>query len=254
LNSYIKDLQGNVFDTLSGNVAYISGELEFQYAVNNWLAFNASYGGYARVGENAYTILTSGISYSTGFTLGGKIRIWHSEKMLLSGSIDFTLNEVFLYSIYDFVKEVHNSGGIIDSATYSLLENEELPKTFINLNFAYAPTDYFGVLSVAGFGVGKTFNSKSKGNIRVGAAASIDFLNVAFISFPIGILGSVRYNSYAESGEDVKNLFIYGTRISYTGHKDFDIGIENTYQTLKYMKNDQNIKTILTEFKILYYF
>jgi hypothetical protein len=174
--------------------------------------------------------------------------------MLLSGSVDYTLNEIFLYSVYDFVKEVYNSGGMIDSAKYSLLENEELPKTFINLNFAYAPTDYFGVISVAGFGVGKTFKSKSKGNVRLGAAASIDFLNVGFISFPIGILGSVRYNTYSESGEDVKNLFIYGTRISYTGHKDFDIGIENTYQTLKYMKNDQNIKTILTEFKLLYYF
>jgi len=163
---HVKDLQGNVLDTLSGDVAYISGELEFQYAVNNWLAFNASYGGYARVGKNTYTILTSGISYSTGFTLGGKIRIWYSEKMLLSGSIDYTLNNVFLHSVYDFVKKVYDSGGMIDSAEYSLLENEELPETFLNLNFAYAPTDYFGVLSVAGFGVGKTFKSKSKGNVR----------------------------------------------------------------------------------------
>lgn len=254
LESYIRGLEGNILDTVSGNISYISGEMEFQFAVNEWLAFNASYGGNTRIGSNTYTILTSGISYTTGFTLGGKARIWQSDQIMLSGSIDYTLNDVFLYSIYDFVKKVHEAGGINDSTNVSMLEKESLPKTFINLNFAYSPADYFGVLVMAGYGASKVFDSKLKGNVRLGAAASIDFLNVGFISFPVGILGSLRYNSFSETGEDVNDLFTYGTRISYTGHKDFDIGIESTYQSLKYNKNDQRVKTILTEFKMLYFF
>jgi len=129
-----------------------------------------------------------------------------------------------------------------------------LSKTFINLNYAYAPTDWFGILSVAGFGVGGVFNGKEKGNVRLGVAASVDFLNIKSISFPIGILSSLRYNSFSESGEDVNNLITLGFRIGYTGHKDFDIGIENTYTNLNYKKNDQSIKTILTAFKLRYYF
>ncbi|HSR17815.1 MAG TPA: hypothetical protein VLM39_06950, partial [Ignavibacteriaceae bacterium] len=45
LESYIRGLEGNIMDTVSGNISYISGEMEFQYAVNDWLALNASYGG-----------------------------------------------------------------------------------------------------------------------------------------------------------------------------------------------------------------
>lgn len=254
LKSYVKDLQGNVFDTLSGDLSYISAEIEFQYAVNDWLAFSGSYGGNSRLGSSAYTLLTSGISYTTGFTLGTKIRIWQNDKMFLSGSIDYSSTEVNLYSIYDFVKSVYESGGNIATSTDSLLETDNLSKTFINLNYAYAPTDWFGLLSVAGFGVGGVFNGKEKGNVRLGVAASVDFLNIKFISFPIGILSSLRYNSFSESGEDVNNLITLGFRIGYTGHKDFDIGIENTYTKLNYKKNDQSIKTILTAFKLRYYF
>ena len=36
LNSYVKNLQGNVIDTLSGDLTYILGEAEFQLAVNDW--------------------------------------------------------------------------------------------------------------------------------------------------------------------------------------------------------------------------
>jgi hypothetical protein len=152
LKSYVKNLQGEVFDTLSGDISYLSGELEFQYAVNDWLAFNIAYSGAGRLGNNAYTILTSGISYSTTFTLGGKIRIWQNDKMFLSGSTDYSSSEVAVYSIYDFVKGVYENGGEIDSAANSLLEKESLPKAFINVNYAYALTDWFGLLGVAGFG------------------------------------------------------------------------------------------------------
>jgi len=254
LKSYIKNLQGTVFDTLSGDLSYISAELEFQYAVNEWLAFNGSYGGAGRLGTNAYTILTSGIAYTTSFTLGGKIKIWQNDKMFLAGSIDYTSSEAFVYSIYDFVKKVYESGGKIDTSKNYLLEKDNLAKTFLNLNYAYAPTDWFGLLGVAGFGIGQVYKGKDKGNIRLGVAASIDFLNIDFVNFPIGILASIRYNSFSETGENIKNLITLGFRIGYSGHKDFDIGIENTYQSLNFRQSEQKVKIILTAFKMRYYF
>jgi hypothetical protein len=254
LKSYVKNLQGEVFDTLSGDISYLSGELEFQYAVNDWLAFNIAYGGAGRLGNNAYTLLTSGISYSTTFTLGGKIRILQNEKMFLSGSIDYSSSEVAVYSIYDFIKKIYENGGEIDSAANSLLEKETLPKAFINANYAYALTDWFGLLGVAGFGLIKTFDTVERGNYRLGAAAAIDFLNVDFIHFPIGILVSARYNKYSESGSTSSNVVLFGLRIGYTGHKDFDIGIENTYENLSYKRSEEKVKLLLTSFKMRYYF
>lgn len=254
LKTYVKNLQGEVRDTLSGDISYLAGDLEFQYAVNNWLAFTIGYGGAGRLGSNAYTILTSGISYSTTFFLGGKIRIWENDKMFLSGSIDYSSSEVALYSIYDFVKGVYENGGEIDSATNSLLKKETLPKAFVNVNYAYAPTDWLGLLGAAGFGFIKTFDTVERGNFRIGGAAAIDFLNVDFINFPIGILLSARYNKYPESGSNSTNVVILGFRIGYTGHKDFDIGIENTYENLNYKKSDEKVKAILTSFKLRYYF
>jgi hypothetical protein len=254
LKTYVKNLQGEVFDTLSGDISYLSGDLEFQYAVNDWLAFNIAYGGAGRLGTNAYTILSSGINYSTTFSIGGKIRLWQNDKMLLSGTVDYSSSEVSAYSIYNFVKEVYENGGEIDTAENALLRTETLPKAFINANYAYAVTDWFGLLGVAGFGFIKTFDTVERGNFRLGVAAAIDFLNVESINFPVGILASARFNKYPESGSDAKNVVLFGFRIGYTGHKDFDIGIENTYEQLNYEKSDEKVNALLTSFKMRYYF
>jgi len=253
LNSYRKDWNtGEIKDTLSGDLTFIQGELQFQLAVNDWLAFNLGAGGSGRLGTNTYTILTSGISYTTFITLGGKAKIWENDNMVLSTTLDFKYQNIYLYSIYDYVKEVVETGGI--DSTISMLEKDNVSSTILNVNYAYAPTDWCGVLAIAGWGLGEAFETKTKGNVRLGAAFSVDFDNVDAIEFPIGILASVRFNSFGEGGSDVTDIFAYGFKIAYTGHKDFDIGIENTYQSLSYKSSDEKIKTILSTFSLRYYF
>jgi hypothetical protein len=252
LKSYVKDLQGNIRDTVSGDLTYISADLQFQLAVNDWLAFNLGAGGFGRLGTNTYTILTSGVSYASVLSLAGKAKLWQNEKMYLSTTLDFKYQSVFLYSIYDFVKEVVEEGGI--DSTSSLLSEDKITSTFLNVNYACAPTDWCGILAVLGWGLGEAFETKTKGSIRVGAAYLVDFDNVEAIEFPIGIIASVKYNSFGEGGSNVSNIFTYGFKIAYTGHKDFDIGIENTYQSLSYKASDEKINTILTSFTLRYYF
>ena len=252
LSSYVKDLQGNILDTLSGDISYLSADFQFQLAVNDWLAFNVGAGGFGRIGTNTYTLLTSGISYASGFSLGGKAKLWQNEKMYLSTTLDYKYQNIYLYSIYDFVKQVAEDGGI--DSTSSLLSEDIIISTFLNLSYAYAPTDWCGLLAVAGWGVGEAFDTKLKGNFRFAASFSVDFDNVDVIEFPIGILAGVRYNTYSESGVKASDIFAYCFRIAYTGHKDFDIGIESTYQTLSYKAGDEEINTILSAFSLRYYF
>jgi hypothetical protein len=254
LKTYAKNLKGDVFDTLSGDITYVEGEVEFQFAVNDWLAFNLNAGGTGRLGTDAYTLLSSGISYGSGFTLGSKIRIWQNDKMYLAGSAEYSSSTVSYYSIYNFVKQIYESGGNIDTSKNYLLTEDVLSRGFVNFHYAYAPTDWFGFLGLAGWGVGSIFNSKDKGIIRLGAAASVDFLNVNHINFPIGLQASFRYNSLSENGEDVKNVITFGLRIGYTGHKDFDIGIENTYRSVNYSTSDESNKLLTTSVKLRYYF
>ena len=103
-------------------------------------------------------------------------------------------------------------------------------------------------------GLGQTFGNKDKGNARFGLAASIDFENIKYVGFPIGLLVGVKYNSFSESGENTTNILTYSFRIGYTGHKDFDIGLESTYQSLNYRLSEDKINTILTAIKVRYYF
>lgn len=252
LTSYLKKFDGTIRDTVSGDLTYIQAGLQFQYAVNDWLAFNLGGGGFGRLGTNTYTILTQGVSYATVIALGGKAKLWQNDKMYLSTSLDFKYQSIFLYSIYDFVKEAVENGGI--DSTSSLLTEDNVSSTYLSVDYAYAPADWCGVLAVAGFGLGQAFQTKTKGNIIIGTAFSVDFDNVDAIEFPIGILASVKYNSFGDGGSNASNIFTYGFKIAYTGHKDFDIGIENTYQNLSYKASDEKIKTILTSFTLRYYF
>lgn len=252
LTSYLKKFDGTIRDTASGDLTYISGELQFQLAVNDWLAFNLGAGGFGRLGSNTYTLLTSGISYATFLTLGGKAKIWENEKMVLSTTLDFEYQSIYLYSFYDYIKEAVENGGI--DSTSNMLEKDNLSQTFLNLNYAFAPADWCGILAQAGWGLSEAFETKTRGNIRIGAAYLVDFDNVDFIEFPIGILASVKYSSFGEGGSATKDIFAYGFKLAYTGHKDFDIGIENTYQSLNYKASDDPVKTILSTFSLRYYF
>jgi len=254
LKAYPKNLEGDVIDTLSGDLAFIIADMQFQLAVNDWLAFNIKYGGVGRLGSNAFTLLTSGISYASGYSLGGKIKIWENEQMMLSGSVEYSSNQVAVYSIYDFVKNVVESDTIDASAQDELLQKDNISNTFLSLNYAYAPTDWCGILANAGWGVGNVFNEKTKGNARLGIAAAFDFENVKTIGFPVGLLLSMKYNSFPESGEQGTNVLTYGLRIGYTGHKDFDVGVETTYQSLNYKKSVEKINALLIGLKVRYYF
>jgi hypothetical protein len=253
LNSYVKNFKGNVIDTISGDLTYVQAEIEFQYAINDWLSFNGNYGGSGRVGNNTYTILSSGVSYTKGFSLGSKVMLIDKEKFVLSANAEYNYTKVFMYSIFDYIKRaVQNYGDT--TLKNDMLVEDNLSKLFIGVNTAYAPTNWFGFLGNAGFGFGKPFQQKERGNVRIGLAGSIDFLNVNHIKFPIGILGSVKYNAFSETGEDIDNIFTYGFRIGYTGHKDFDVGIESSYQKLNYRKSDVPIKSIQSAVKFRYYF
>ena len=254
LKAYPKDLDGEVIDTLSGDLAFISMGWDLQIAVNDWLAFKAGYSGIARLGSNAFTLLTSGISYAAGYTLDAKVKIWDNDKMMLSGSVDYSSSQVSLYSIYDFVKEVVDSDTISTDAQDQLLAKDNVRSTFISFNYAYAPTEWCGILANAGWGAGNIFKEKTKGNIRLGVAAAFDFDNIKTIGFPIGFLLSARYNSFSESGERGTNVLTYGFRIGYTGHKDFDVGVETKYQSLNYENSDEKINMLLIGLKIRYYF
>ena len=128
LSSYVKDLQGNILDTLSGDISYLSADFQFQLAVNDWLAFSAGAGGFGRIGTNTYTLLTSGMSYATGFSLGAKAKLWQNEKMYLSTTLDYKYQNIYLYSIYDFVKEAVANEGI--DSTSSLLSEDIIISTF----------------------------------------------------------------------------------------------------------------------------
>jgi len=253
LKSYIRNFNGNIIDTMSGNMTYLVAEIEFQYALNDWLALYGNFGGRGRLGTNTYTILKSGISYATGFTIGSKFRVVNEKEFVLSLDADFNSSHVYSYSLYEYIKDIVKNIGDT-TVKNNLLSEDYLTRMFLNVNAAYAPNDWFGFLGNAGFGFGKPFKEKNRDNYRIGLAASVDFINVKYIRFPIGILGSIKYNAFSEGGENADNIVTYGLRIGYTGHKDFDIGIEATYNRLKYNLTDEIINTLQYAAKVRYYF
>ena len=254
LQTNIKNFKGDIIKTVNGDLTYISGGIQFQFACNDWLAINAGYSGGGRLGTNTFTVLSQGISYATSTTFGTKFRISNNKKLQFSGIVDFAYRSVYSYSFYDYIKQAIENGQ--DSlAKNTLLQEDNVTKTFISCSWAYAPSDWIGFMAIAGYGAVKPLQQKLKGNIRLGGLAQIDFQNVKNIRFPIGISLSARYNSFSETAEDVNNIITYGFSVQYTGHKDFDITIETTYQYLNYQNRiDDRIRSVQTFARVKYYF
>jgi hypothetical protein len=58
----IYDPEGEVITTVNGDLTYMMLELNYQHAINDWLALWLSGAGVGRVGVNAESILSTGIS------------------------------------------------------------------------------------------------------------------------------------------------------------------------------------------------
>ena len=254
LRAPIEDLDGNVVDTLDGDIAFLALDYEYQQAVNRWLAFRASVAGAARLGTDQQSILFQGVTGVLGAALGTTIRLVEAEKVYVSAVGDVAWNKGYFISPLDWVRDVIDNG--LDNDSSSLVAGASNLVASGGARLAYSPHRAWGFTALAEFGFTEPFREvveKTRGLVRLGGTIGYDFGASTPVS--IGLLAGFRWENFSAGGDDLADRSwrsFFG--ISYTGRDDFNVGVEMSFARLSQRDSNQNIDSGQIRVALRYYF
>ncbi len=229
----VRNLQGQVIDSLSGDVAFLALGLEYQYAVLRWLALRASASAVGRIGTSAEAVIASGLSAVYGFSLGATARVWERRSFTLALTGDFFRNTVYDVDPYHFVQTVVRDG-YSDTTRAVLLSDVVLNRYAIGARGAWAPNAWLGFAALFDFGAADlpSDEAESESVSGYGGEMSLDFGHLWRV--PIGLALSAR----GQAGPGRPGVFSgtvssYEAGLFYTGRRTFVIGAAITWSNIQ---------------------
>jgi hypothetical protein len=246
----IRNFQGDTLGTFDGSMTFVSLGVEYQQAANDWLAFWGAVDIDARVGTSASSIFSQGISTVTGYAIGGMARVWHNDRMFLSGSLSYRGNSLTAVSPYQWAKSI-----IVDSAEVDngqLVSDKSAGLGYAGVHFACDVNEWLGLTSVVSGGFGKAFGDEDKGLFSAGVTANVDFHQISPV--PVGLLFGYQFNTMPNSGDNATDISAFSFGVGYTGHRDFNLILETTSVKFKLQDAETPVNTLTAAFKIRYYF
>jgi hypothetical protein len=216
-------LEGPPPDTLfslEGNFLFVTASAEYQHAVHKKVAVRVAGGGASRVGTSGEALLSQGVTATFGGTVGTTIELWRDDAMLLSGEADLGFGNTLLIDILKFAEDVIDKG-IRDA---SILNKETGVKATAGLRYAWAFNHWSGITAIGSAGYTNADARGQRTLWRIGATYSADFGQRG--NKPIGLLAYLGADRSSQRVLQADAILEIGLGVYYTGHEDFNIGVE----------------------------
>ncbi|UCF40988.1 MAG: hypothetical protein JSW43_01205 [Gemmatimonadota bacterium] len=213
---------------LEGNMTWVRVEFEQRQKVADWLALEADFRAGARVGTNAASALSDGVSVITGFKLGGIARVVQSSNVYASATLNVRRTGLTFLNLIAFVEEIIDSvasGGRLDSISLSAKSGAWQGRGGFRL--AYAPGRAVGITVLGEVGFGEDFTEVEDAAWDVDLGATVDLNLQSIGKAPLGFVGIYRISTFGGNAESSVGLsHTAGLGISYVGREDFTVGVE----------------------------
>lgn len=230
---------------------YTVGGIEYQHAVKHWVAIHLKAGGLARVGDNAVSIATQGISAASFVGVGLKFKITQNEKLSLAYVIDLNTSSITFINFSGKFEDI-----VADSSSeVQVINNFETVAGNMQLKFAYRFSKVFGFLSNLNGSFGEIYAkvSENEFNWSFGALLNVDFRNWIHIPFGLAFGGTIISNDWQYSNTN-DPVYTVNLNISFINQNDFMIGLENYLQMVHQERFDKTFNFHYTRISLSYYF
>ena len=196
LNVPVRNLAGEVRDSLTGNIGFFLLDFEYQKQVAKWLGLRVGVNGIGRLGTSLEALVASGISAAMGGYIGATVPIWTKPNFMVSAVADLKNNKQWDVDPYTYVKDVVDSG-YTDDAKAALLSSERVNRWSFGLRGAWAVKPWMGLTAniEPGGADGQTSGNKSLNTF--GALAGFDLQKL----WDVPISTSLGYRVRTGSGK-----------------------------------------------------
>ena len=212
---------GSQIGAVNADLLFMSGGVEFNCALRDWIGFMARFSALARTGSSTQSILASGLSAGSGFTLGWEFRLHENESSILSGSATVGTTSVTLIDVRSYVTDP--SLGLSHSSTPLLAS--------LAARYARGFNDLVGLSAFGEVGLGENpaENLDNTGFWRIGAALSLNLDQRH--DLPLGFALGMRTSSYPITSENpAGNSWTWLLSMAYMGRSDFALTLDTEFE------------------------
>jgi len=240
---------------VEGQMTWVLVEFAYRQKVASWLSLEGSMTAGARVGTNTAAALSDGVSVISALELGGLARVFETERVTGSASLDARYSGVTLLNVIGFVEEVIDSveaGGPLDSIGLSSKRGAFQGRGGFRL--AYAPARVVGFTFLGELGVGEDYSEVEETALDVTLGGTVDINLRSIGKAPFGFIATYRFSTFTNRSEDTdgqSHLGLFG--VSYMGSKDFSVGLEFQWETTPLADGD-NLNMVGLGIRSRYYF
>lgn len=220
--------------SFEGQILFFNAAVQYQQRFTPWLSLYLSFVMSGRIGADMSTIMADGVNTMSGGDIGWLIRITHSKKFNLSGTVkvqNLTGNFINVSEYFeDLINDVPDPSVIKKVPTLTI-------GTGIRGAYAFNPT--FGLQFQGDYNYGESFErNKTGGYFSAGVIGDIDFLPKHNTAVGLALGYGITDAPEVLIGDGGLSHLITA-KIGYTGSDDFELGIQYSYFNVKLDSIDQ---------------
>ncbi|TFH01676.1 MAG: hypothetical protein E4H13_04235 [Calditrichales bacterium] len=239
-------LQFSQFDQVESTITfgalyYALLELDYQYAVQDWMAVWFRYRFAARLGSDIGTILSQGISTFNSFNMGWLVHIWSNDSHFLSANLELINSAVTIIDLLSYVKKSVEEGQLSEDT--EIIYTAPVLLTAVSLRYTTAFKKMYALTAQAQLAYGEAIlrSQSNKFYNKFGLTVQAD-LQVKY-HVPLGVtLGLSKTTLPDVSINSAGNTSTFLISATYIGRKDFTFSLDLTMQNTKIRGLDNEIK------------
>jgi hypothetical protein len=236
----------------TGDVLFSTLQLEYQYAVKDWMGFWMNYGLAGRLGTETASLLSQGVTVTSGFRVGWLLRLMQADDMALAGTVQITKAGYTAVDLAGFVQSIIDDGLTDDD---KLVHDASLMIAGAGLSYAWAINRTTGLTASGSASYGETPDRKAGNKWYFDVGGAVDFDLSRTIHAPIGAAIAARTTSVPESDLNLGNSAMTASfRLEYIGRPDLNLGLEFASQWDDIRDSDRSLRYTTVALDFRYYF
>jgi hypothetical protein len=236
----------------TGDILFTTLQIEYQQAVKEWMGFWVNLGLAGRLGTDTASLLSQGVTVTSGLRLGWLLRLMQTDNMVLSGTAQITNAGYTAVDLVGFVDGIIDDGLTEDD---KLVYSSSLMIATTGLSYAWAINRTTGLTASTAVGYGESPDRLAGNDWYYEVGAAVDFDLRRKIPVPIGAAVGVRSTSIPESDLNLGNSATNAAvRVDYIGRHDLNLGLEISSQWQDIRGAEKSLRYTTAAMDFRYYF
>jgi hypothetical protein len=242
------EFNGDTLFAPRGDLIFAALRFDYQQRIKRWLAVSMSFKTFGRLGTNAGSLLSAGITASTDLRLDWLIKLYENERSALSVDLGFRNSNTTVVDVFSFVED------IIEGEEAKLVDSIPSVHVVGGVRYAYAFSSLLGIKLFGTILYGDKTQNRDSGdelNFEFGGALSIDPRQR--FGIPVGaLLGYSRRTLSLGLDDNSSDSHEVEVKIEYTKPDDFSFGPSVSWASLPGLYS--RVSFVNVAFSSRYYF